>query len=128
MKILFPFVACILIIVAGKPAFAEEMRVSRTAFCAAIVDREPVQVNTFNQETDQLYFFSEIIGATDNTSLSHRWYHNDRLVLDVELTVNGPRWRTWSVKNLYGNHKGSWRVEIVDIQGRELGTASITLE
>ncbi len=122
------FICLVLVFIVNHPVQAA-VNVPRAVICTKVVDREPVgAAERFPAGTRRLYFFSEVRGAQDNTVIKHLWFRNDRLVLEVELTVNGPRWRTWSHKNFHGNTTGTWHAEVVDSQGKVLDSVPFTFE
>ncbi len=106
---------------------AAEMKVLRATVCTGIEDREPIgQAESFSN-VHKLYLFSEINDAEDTSSIKHIWYFGDKKMLEIELAVNGQRWRTWSYKNIYGV-KGDWRAEVVAFSGEVLSTVSFTVQ
>lgn len=117
----FLFVACF-----STMALAE-MYVSRAEVCTGIENREPVGAADSFTDVDRLYLFSEIKDAGENSQIKHVWYFDNTEVLEVDLTVKGPRWRTWSNKNIYGM-KGAWRVDIVDSAGNALRSVPFTVQ
>lgn len=122
------FIWLVLFFLVSYPVHAA-VNIPRAVVCTKVIDREPVgAAERFPPETRRLYFFSEVHGARENTLLKHLWYRNDHLVLEVELTVNGPRWRTWSYKNIYGNTTGVWRAEVVDSRGNVLESVPFAFE
>lgn len=117
----FLFVACF-----STMALAE-MFVSRAEICTGIENREPVGGADSFTDVDRLYLFSEIKDAGENSRIKHVWYFGDTEVLEVELTVKGPRWRTWSNKNIH-DMKGAWRVDIVDSAANVLRSVPFTVQ
>jgi hypothetical protein len=104
-----------------------EMSVARASICTSVAEREPVGEASSFADIERLYFFTEIRDAGENEMVQHVWYYKDEPLLEVDLTVNGPRWRTWSHKNITGL-KGPWRAEVVDSKGEVLETVSFTIE
>ncbi len=86
-----------------------------------IVNREPLDsLNTVPAGTDQLYCFTRINGATDDTWITHVWYCEDQELARVRLPVRSSNWRTWSSKRILPQWKGAWRVEVLDERGEPL--------
>jgi hypothetical protein len=127
MKLLSAFAIPFLALMLFTATARAEMSVSRAAICTSIEDREPVGVATSFSGVDQVYFFTEIKDAGENEMIQHVWYHDDTRLLTVDLTVSGPRWRTWSHKKVLGM-KGPWRVEVVNSRGEVLHTESFVIE
>jgi hypothetical protein len=105
-------------------AFAEGMTVGRMILCTGIEDREPIgSVEDFNIEVvERVYLFTEILGAGENTEIKHVWYFSGKKMLEISMLVNGPRWRTWSYKNIYADMTGEWRAEVEDDNGNVLAS------
>jgi hypothetical protein len=53
----------------------------------------------------------------ETTVIYHKWYKRDRLSTTQRLTLEPPRWRTYSSIHLREADKGPWRVEIVGPKG-----------
>lgn len=125
VSLLFVFIVALM---AATPAWAE-ITVSRALFCTAIEEREPVNpAENFTTDVGQVYFFAEIMGATEPTDIKHVWYWNDEKVAEIDMTINGPRWRTWSYKTITDDMAGRWSVEVVDMDGNVLGSASMEIK
>jgi hypothetical protein len=113
---------------AARPAAAQEAagRVSRASFTTAVVAREPVdEIVSLTEETDQVLFFSEILGLEGHT-VSHRWEFAGEVVAEVPFEIGGPRWRVHSSKRLQPSGSGEWSVEVVDATGASLARKSFT--
>jgi hypothetical protein len=62
-----------------------------------------------------LLFFYTRVKASNNTTVQHRWYHEDRLRQSVELriqvnAVSG--YRTYTRRTVSADNIGNWRVEV----------------
>ncbi|MGH7481332.1 MAG: DUF2914 domain-containing protein, partial [Longimicrobiales bacterium] len=44
-----------------------------------------------------------------------------------QLTARGPRWRTWSSKDVPADWTGDWTVRVLDANGAELESVSFTV-
>jgi len=127
MKLLRATLAVLFMVVVFTSAAQAEMSVDRASICTSVAEREPVGAASSFANVERLYFFTEIIGAGENEVIKHVWYFKDEPLLEVELTVNGPRWRTWSHKNIAGM-KGAWRAEAVNSKGEVLRAVSFTVD
>lgn len=78
-------------------------------------------------EADTVYLWTRVSGAEPGTVLHHVWFKGDEQVADVELTINGSPWRTWSRKTILAGETGPWRVEVRDAAGTVLQTVSFTV-
>ena len=64
--------------------------------------------------------FSSFDPVPRKTSIFHSWFHRDVLITRQKLTLNPPRWSTYSSVQLRESDKGAWRVEITDQDERLL--------
>jgi hypothetical protein len=127
MKLVQATLTVLLMFVVFTTTAQAEMSVARASICTSVAEREPVGAASSFANVERLYLFTEIIGAGENEVVQHVWYYKDEPLLEVDLTVNGPRWRTWSHKNIKGM-KGQWRAEVVNRSGEVLRAVSFTIE
>jgi len=127
MKLVQATLTVLLMFVVFTTTAQAEMSVARASICTSVAEREPVGAASSFANVERLYLFTEIIGAGENEVVQHVWYYKDEPLLEVDLTVNGPRWRTWSHKNIKGM-KGPWRAEVVNRSGEVLRAVSFTIE
>lgn len=62
-----------------------------------------------------LLFFYTRLNASNNTTVEHRWYRDDRLSQSVQLRVQaspGNGYRTYSRRTVSAENAGNWRVEV----------------
>ena len=67
----------------------------------------------------RLSFYTRV-AASENIRVRHRWYHGDRLVQDVGLTVRanpGAGFRTYSRQTVSAMGGSEWRVEVLTADG-----------
>lgn len=104
----------------GEPMMAE-LTVDQMVFCTGVEDRKPVGADTaFADTIGQVYCFTTISGAEDETTVSHVWYLNDEEKASVDLSVKGKTWRTWSSKRIPPEWDGTWKVEVKSAEGNVL--------
>lgn len=119
-------VAVITIVGVALPILAlsqERPQVARDVLTTAVVDREPIDAATvFPPSVGVVFYFTEVQGADTFTEITHVWYYGNDEMARVTLSVDGPRWRTWSSKRILENWTGSWRVEAVDADGNVLSS------
>jgi hypothetical protein len=105
-----------------------QLEASDIVVTTGIRDRMPVDaVQSYAASVDALYCYSRITGAGKNVTISHVWYHDGREVARVALPVGSPNWRTWSKKTVPETGRGNWRVDVLDEQGRLLGSRKFRL-
>lgn len=112
----------ILALCIGYPVLADDVippegHVERALFTTAINGLEPVDnLSELNGDSEQVFFFTELRNM-DGSVLTHSWEHKGEVIAEVELNVEGPRWRTWSSKRLTPGMRGSWAVVIINESG-----------
>jgi hypothetical protein len=120
----------ILVLIAfGEPTLSQErsekpnLAIVRDGIATGIAQREPVgAASVFPPSVGQLYYFTEVRGATSPTSITHVWYYKGQKVAEVPLPVEAPQWRTWSQKQIPRDWIGPWKVEAVGPGGEILAS------
>ena len=127
----FSFTAAAQDTTAARPAAPAASSISvAVVLTNNVVDRAPQDTVTTlaaPAEADTVYLWTRVSGAEPGTVLHHVWFKGDEQVADVELTINGSPWRTWSRKTIGAGDTGSWRVEVRDAAGTVLQTVSFTV-
>ncbi|MHB8765801.1 MAG: DUF2914 domain-containing protein [Deferrisomatales bacterium] len=112
----------------ASPAWAG-LAVSRQAFARDVVAREPVgAAERFPADVGELVFFTQVLGGGEGADLLHVWIHGGQELMIVPLEVEGPSWRTWSRKNVFPGLTGDWTVEVRDLAGAVLSSATCRVE
>jgi hypothetical protein len=130
----------LVVVLAARPSPALEIR--DAVMTTAVVEREPVdEVSALPIQGGELFCFTRVVGADRPSVVYHLWYRGERLVSRVELPVNSPSWRTWSMRR-FGDAQdtasgavadgdegpGDWRVEIRGADGALLETLRFVLK
>jgi len=109
-------------------ASAQSLSVAESALATGVVDRMPTgQAMTFPANVERVYAWTRIQGAEGQTMIHHVWIHDGVERADLELTIGGSPWRTWSNKAIPPEWAGDWRVEVRDANGRVLDTIRFTV-
>jgi hypothetical protein len=104
-------------------ASAQSLSVAESALATGVVDRMPTgQAMTFPANVERVYAWTRIRGAEGQTMIHHVWTHDGVERADLELSIGGSPWRTWSNKAIPPEWAGDWRVEVRDANGRVLET------
>jgi len=112
-----------------KPAAKPTLTVERMVFCTGVAEREPVgEAIEFSTGIGTLYFWSNVLNAGEETSVSHVWYLRGEEKARVNLPAKYPRNRLWSSKTVPAEWAGEWKVEIVSVDGSVLGAASCAVK
>jgi len=102
--------------------------VSDAVITTDIIDRSPVDaIESYSSEVGKIYCFTRIEGASEETSVSHVWYHEGKEMARITLPVRSSYWRTWSSKNILPEWTGTWRVDILDEEGERIKSIAFTL-
>ncbi|MFQ5802266.1 MAG: DUF2914 domain-containing protein [Candidatus Methylomirabilales bacterium] len=107
----------------------DSLQVIRDVVTTEVVNREPVNDGiVFSASMGPVYYFTEVKGAYTPTHINHIWYYEGQQMAKVPLSIEGPRWRTWSSKRMVEDWAGSWRVEAVDSDGNLLASQTFEVE
>ncbi len=106
-----------------------ELRVADEAITSAVENQMPVdRIESYRADYGKLYCFTRIVGAQENTAVTHVWYFEDDEMARVTLPVRSPDWRTYSSKRFLPQWAGQWRVVVLDGQRNEIATIPFRLE
>ncbi len=105
------------------------LEVVRHLVTTDVVNREPVNDGmVFSATMGPVFYFTEVSATDTPTRIAHIWYHEGRQMAEIPLSIEGPRWRTWSSKRMIEDWKGSWRVEAVDPDGKLLSSQTFEVQ
>ncbi len=82
---------------------------------------------TFSADIGKIYCWTKVTGTTTETQIAHRWYFNEKEVAKIDITVKYPSYRCWSIKTIYPEMKGNWKVDIEDSAGKLLSSISFAI-
>ena len=115
------------------PAFSQENQVSsavsledklimdQAVMSERIEDFAPVNSGVvFSIRMGKVTCFTSFGSVPNKTFIYHKWFHKDKLSTKKRLTLQTPRWSTYSSIQLRETDKGPWRVEICDQKGNLL--------
>jgi len=111
-----------------EPEAASSLSVAGAVFCRGVEEREPVgNAVTFSPDTGRIYLWTEIEAARIPATVTHVWYYGQTKLLEVPLSVDYSRTRTWSYKTIVPDWVGDWHADIVDENGTVLKRVSFTI-
>ncbi|MCS5420430.1 MULTISPECIES: DUF2914 domain-containing protein [Psychrilyobacter] len=115
----------------GKPNGENSYYLSRAVLTNEVVEKEPVKTMDTFKLYSQGYFYTEFKDIGKEKTIYHNWYLLEEdgektLMASVPLKISGPRWRTWSRKNLFLS--GKWSVEAVDENDKVLSKKEFNVE
>lgn len=122
----------LLLVVSCAVAFsvqASELEVVDATITTAIEDRMPVDnVEVYPADFGKLYYFTRIVGASQETQVTHVWFYEEQEMARVTLSVLSADWRTYSSKRFLPQWRGQWSVVVEDEQGGTLAEVKFRLE
>jgi len=127
LKRLFIFVLCGIVMI--STATAAPLTVAIGQITTAVDKQMPVdKIETYPADYGKLYCFTRIVGADQETQVTHVWYYQDNEMARVVLPVRSADWRTYSSKRFLPQWAGKWQVKILDAEENELATIPFVLE
>jgi len=100
---------------------AERPTLVQATMCASLKEGSPCNPGAvFPVNQGKVLCFSSFDPVPRKTVIFHSWFHRDVLITRQKLTLNPPRWSSYSTIQLREADKGPWRVEITDQEARML--------
>lgn len=107
---------------------SNEPTLKRAVMCESIEKFKPVnQAVIFSIDLGRLSCFTEFDPVPEQTVIYHQWYHRGMLVSKKQLTINPPRWSSFSSMQLRETDKGPWQVDITDENGKIFQTLRFSI-
>lgn len=108
--------------------FAGSLSIAEGVITTQVVDRAPVdELESYPAQMGRLYCFTKIVGATEDTQVTHVWLYQDKEMARVTLSVRSSAWRTYSSKKILPEWAGEWKVQVLDGTGQEIGVIPFKL-
>jgi len=102
-------------------AAAEKPILTTAVMCEDVQDRQPLYEGVvFSIGIGRVFCYTLFDPVPEKTVVTHNWYNRDNLSTKIKLSLQPPRWTTYSAIQLRESDKGPWRVEITDSEGRIL--------
>ncbi len=94
---------------------SDQLTLVRAVMCETIKEYAPANpAVVFSIKLGRVSCFTEFDPVPAKTHIHHRWFQNDRLITEKRLTINPPRWASFTSVQLRDADKGPWRVEVTD--------------
>lgn len=98
-----------------------KLTLDRAVMCEDIKDFAPLNpAVVFSIKIGKVCCFNSFDPVPEKTFIYHKWFHKGDLSTTKRLTLQPPRWATYSTIQLRETDKGPWRVEISDQKGNLL--------
>jgi hypothetical protein len=100
----------------------------RAEMCEDILELTPQNSTTvFSLERRKAVCFTSFDPVPAETVIYHYWYHRDVPSARIKLSLQPPRWSTYSSIQLRAEDLGPWQVVITDAEGRILRTLRFSI-
>jgi Protein of unknown function (DUF2914) len=100
---------------------SQKLTLVQASMCASLKEGSPCNPGVvFPVSQSEVLCFSSFDPVPRKTFIFHSWFHREVLITRQKLTLNPPRWSTYSTIQLREADKGPWRVEIRDQDERIL--------
>ena len=104
---------------------APAIKVEKIVVAAGVENREPVgEAATFDKSAGKVFTWTRISAEATPATIKHVYYHEGKMVREIELKVSSSPYRVWSWKNVT---PGSWKVEVTDEAGAVLASSEFTV-
>jgi hypothetical protein len=99
----------------------KKLMMDQVVMCEEIKDLTPQNPSVvFSIKIGTVSCFTSFDPVPEKTFIYHKWFHRDDPSTKKRLTLQPPRWATYSSIQLRETDKGPWRVEISDQKGNLL--------
>lgn len=106
----------------------EEPTLKKAVMCESIQKYLPAnEAVVFSIDLGRLYCFTEFDPVPVQSVIHHKWYRKGNLVTVKQLTLNPPRWSSFSTIQLREQDKGPWQVEIIGANDKLLRTLRFSI-
>ena len=103
----------------GGPSPENRLTLIKAVMCEKIENFVPLNpAIVFPTALERVSCYTSFDPVPRHTFVYHNWFFKDKLSTRIKLSLQPPRWSTFSSIQLREADKGPWRVEIVDREGR----------
>ena len=124
----------VMAITSPKAVWSQEAKASdkltlvRAVMCEAIQEYAPANpAVVFSIKLGRVSCFTEFDPVPKQTFINHKWYRMDSLITEKRLTLNPPRWASFSSVQLRDADKGPWRIEVTDENDKLMHTLRFSI-
>ena len=106
----------------------KKLTLDRAVMCEGIKDFKPENIAVvFSITIGKVSCFTSFEVVPEQTFIYHKWFHKDEPSTEKRLTLQPPRWSSYSSIQLRETDKGPWRVEIWDQKDNLLHTLRFSI-
>ncbi len=96
--------------------------------CESIENFHPVDpAVVFSISKGEIICFTTFDPVLERTNVFHKWYKKDQLISRARLTLQPPKWSSFSSMQLRKADKGPWRVDITDMNDNIMQTLRFSI-
>ena len=107
---------------------SEEPTLVKAVMCESIQKLTPAnEAIVFSIDLGRVSCFTEFDPVPKQTVIYHKWHRKGRLIAVKQLTINPPRWASFSSIQLRETDKGPWLVDITDKNDKLLHTLRFSI-
>lgn len=107
---------------------SEEPTLIKAVMCESIQKLTPAnEAIVFSIDLGRVSCFTEFDPVPKQTVIYHKWHRKGRLIAVKQLTINPPRWASFSSIQLRETDKGPWLVDITDKNDKLLYTLRFSI-
>ena len=131
------FIVVILAVVLAAPdsVWSQEVSVPsagpvlvKAVMCESVQKFAPAnQAVVFSIDLGRVSCFTEFDQVVKQTVIHHKWYRKGNLISAKQLTLNPPRWSSFSSMQLRDADKGPWQVDVTDENDKLLYTLRFSI-
>jgi len=98
--------------------------------CRGIYKRNPIKPGyEFLNNVDSLFCYTKISNTGPKQEIKHVWYFEDKEISSVVYNIKTSyNYRSWSRKTIYPKQIGSWKVEVIGLDGDVIGTRKFSVK
>ena len=106
---------------ASPPSTPKTLTSVEATMCEKVDGLSPVNpAIVFSISLGRVSCFTSFDPVPEDTYVFHTWFFKDKLSTRIKLSLQPPRWSTFSSIQLREADQGPWRVEITDREGNLL--------
>ncbi len=106
----------------------DKLTLVETRICESIRNYLPVNpAVVFSISLEEVFCFTAFDPVPEKSHIVHKWYKKDRPVFNAKLSLNPPKWSSFSSIKLRAPDKGPWRVDVVDAENRLIKTVRFSI-
>jgi len=129
------FLAAALVLLACPAPAAEQpeaesarTQVGDVFVCDSIVSGKPQGRSVvFSAAQGTLFCYSDFVLVAAPEQITHVWFFRDREISRFRLTIQPPRWSSYSSLKIPPGSKGPWRVDVLGENGELYGVARFSI-